>query len=223
MSIIKLNDVCLSLPGPSHGIVDIIHNASLEVNQGEIVSIFGPSGSGKTSMLMLIAGVEKATSGAIIIDGNDITSKDEDQLAKFRRDYVGVVFQNFHLIPTMTALENVKVALELANHDNADEDAKQALDSVGLSDRYDHYPEQLSGGEQQRVALARAFVTKPKILLADEPTGNLDSENGQNIIDLLFQMQEKHGTTLLLITHDKSLAEKASRKITIKDGYLSEE
>lgn len=174
-------------------------------------------------MLMLIAGVEKATSGAIIIDGNDITSKDEDQLAKFRRDYVGVVFQNFHLIPTMTALENVKVALELANHDNADEDAKQALDSVGLSDRYDHYPEQLSGGEQQRVALARAFVTKPKILLADEPTGNLDSENGQNIIDLLFQMQEKHGTTLLLITHDKSLAEKASRKITIKDGYLSEE
>jgi putative ABC transport system ATP-binding protein len=223
MSIIKLNDVCLSLPGPSHGIVDIIHNASLEVNQGEIVSIVGPSGSGKTSMLMLIAGVEKATSGAIIIDGNDITSKDEDQLAKFRRDYVGVVFQNFHLIPTMTALENVKVALELANHDNADEDAKQALDSVGLSDRYDHYPEQLSGGEQQRVALARAFVTKPKILLADEPTGNLDSENGQNIIDLLFQMQEKHGTTLLLITHDKSLAEKASRKITIKDGYLSEE
>ena len=170
---------------------------------------------------MLISGVEKATSGRIEIAGKDITHFDEDELAAFRGENIGVVFQNFHLISTMTALENVSVALELAGHDDAENVAVESLTAVGLEKRIHHYPEQLSGGEQQRVAIARAFATRPKILLADEPTGNLDSENGQRIIELLFSLTKQYGTTLVLITHDDALANKTSHKLTMKDGVLS--
>ena len=171
--------------------------------------------------MMLISGVEKPTSGKIIVAGEDITDYEEDDLAAFRRKHVGIVFQNFHLIPTMTALENVEIALELAGHKNADELAKEGLKSVGLEKRSAHYPNQLSGGEQQRVALARAFATKPSLLLADEPTGNLDGENGKHITDLLFELKEKHGTTLVLITHDMNLAALTSKKFIMQDGRLN--
>lgn len=181
----------------------------------------GPSGSGKTSLLMVIAGVEQVTSGRVEVCGCDITGLDEDRLAEFRRHHIGVVFQNFHLIPTMTALENVALALELAGDADAQVRAGEALDRVGLSQRLHHYPAQLSGGEQQRVALARAFVTKPKLLLADEPTGNLDSHTGQRVIELLFEMKEQSGTTLLLITHDAELARRAGRILHMQDGVLA--
>lgn len=181
----------------------------------------GPSGSGKTSLLMLIAGVEKASSGKLEVADQDITDMNEDQLASFRRDHIGIVFQNFHLIPTMTALENVSVALEFAGNENSSALARRHLKDVGLSKRIDHYPEQLSGGEQQRVALARAFATRPALLLADEPTGNLDGENGHIIMDLLFNMRKESGTTLLLITHDKELAAKTSRQLVMSDGRIN--
>lgn len=171
---------------------------------------------------MIIAGVEKPTSGTIIVAGENITNHTEDQLAAFRRKNIGIVFQNFHLIPTMTALENIQIALELAGHKNAEEQAISGLKSVGLEKRMAHYPSQLSGGEQQRVALARAFATRPSLLLADEPTGNLDSENGRHITELLFELKEKHGTTLLLITHDIALAKRTSRQLAMQDGYLHE-
>lgn len=183
----------------------------------------GPSGSGKTSLLMLIAGVERATAGRVEVAGQDITYLSEDKLAEFRRRNVGIVFQNFHLIPTMTALENVSIALQFSGHDNAIPLAEKHLAAVGLSKRIYHYPEQLSGGEQQRVALARAFATNPALLLADEPTGNLDRENGRIVIDLLFGLQEEHGTTLLLITHDKELAKKTSRQLVMNDGRIGNE
>ncbi len=154
--------------------------------------------------------------------GEDITNHDEDRLAAFRRRHIGIVFQNFHLIPTMTALENVEIALELAGHKHAKDVAVEALKSVGLEKRISHYPDQLSGGEQQRVALARAFATRPSLLLADEPTGNLDSENGKHIKELLFNLKEQHGTTLLLITHDMELAKLASRQFIMQDGHLHE-
>ncbi len=181
----------------------------------------GPSGSGKTSLLMLIAGVEHATGGRISVAGQDITNLSEDQLAAFRRQHVGIVFQNFHLIPTMTALENVSVALEFGGYENASLLAQKHLKAVGLGKRMDHYPEQLSGGEQQRVALARAFSTHPALLLADEPTGNLDMENGRVTMELLFGLKEEYGTTLLLITHDKELAAKTSRQMVMNDGRIS--
>ncbi len=199
----------------------ILHNIDLEVQAGETVSVMGPSGSGKTSLLMVIAGVEQVTSGRVEVCGCDITGLDEDRLAEFRRHHIGVVFQNFHLIPTMTALENVALALELAGDADAQVRAGEALDRVGLSQRLHHYPAQLSGGEQQRVALARAFVTKPKLLLADEPTGNLDSHTGQRVIELLFEMKEQSGTTLLLITHDAELARRAGRILHMQDGVLA--
>ena len=170
--------------------------------------------------MMLIAGVEKPTEGKIVVAEEDITDYSEDELATFRRENVGIVFQNFHLVPTMTALENIEVALELAGHQNAAKLAEEGLKSVGLENRASHYPNQLSGGEQQRVALARAFATKPALLLADEPTGNLDSENGKRVIDLLFELKEKFGTTLLLITHDMNLAKMTSEQLVIKDGTL---
>lgn len=195
----------------------------MQVQHGETVSIVGPSGSGKTSLLMLIAGVEQASSGHIIVAGEDITRYSEDALAAFRRNHVGVVFQNFHLIPTMTALENVAIALELAGHEMPLERAEEGLNTVGLSKRLHHYPEQLSGGEQQRVALARAYAIRPALLLADEPTGNLDSENGRHIMELLFSLQAEYGTTLVLITHDKELAGRTSRRLMIQDGILHEE
>lgn len=227
-SMISLQKVSLTLPGPKQSSgkkgkdVTILQEISLDVQTGETVSITGPSGSGKTSLMMVIAGVEKSTGGEVTIAGQTITGLDEDQLAAFRRDHVGVVFQNFHLIPTMTALENVSVGLELAGRTDALERAKEGLDMVGLSHRHDHYPEQLSGGEQQRTALARAFATRPPLLLADEPTGNLDTENGEHIMELLLQMREKYGTTLVLITHDRALAKRTSRQLSMKSGVLTD-
>jgi len=194
----------------------------LNVHSGDFISITGASGSGKTSLMMLIAGVEKPTTGQIVIAKEDITHLGEDALAAFRRNNIGVVFQNFHLIPTMTAFENVEVALELAGNENASEVAMESLKNVGLEKRVNHYPDQLSGGEQQRVALARAFSTHPKILLADEPTGNLDSENSKLITDLLLELKEKYGSTLLLITHDMELAKRTSRQFVMQDGRLDE-
>lgn len=194
----------------------------MQVQAGDAVSITGASGSGKTSLMMLIAGVEKPTSGTIIVAGEDITASNEDQLAAFRRRHIGIVFQNFHLIPTMTAIENVEIALEFAGYKNAKERAAEELKQVGLEKRLSHYPDQLSGGEQQRVALARAFAARPSLLLADEPTGNLDSENGRHITELLFNLKEKHGTTLILITHDMALAKLTSRQLVMEDGRLRE-
>jgi len=221
-AIISLKNIALSLSGPNKKLTHILHDISLQVQQGSATSIVGASGSGKTSLMMLMAGVEKPTKGEIIVAGQDITHFNEDQLALFRRENIGIVFQNFHLIPTMTACENVKIALELAGFDNCQSRAIESLESVGLAHRLHHYPDQLSGGEQQRVALARAFTTAPKILLADEPTGNLDSENGQQVTELLFKLKATHNTTLVLITHDRHLASLTSRQLVIHDGTLNE-
>ena len=219
---VSLDKVSLTLPGPGKRPVPILHNISLRVQKGEAVSVVGPSGSGKTSLLMLIAGVEQASAGRLAIYDQDITYFSEDQLAAFRRGNIGIVFQNFHLIPTMTALENVSVALELAGHNDARQLAEESLCQVGLAERMGHYPEQISGGEQQRVALARAFATRPALLLADEPTGNLDSENSRVIIDLLFRLKDEYGSTLMLITHDAGLADRTSRRLEMQDGSLHE-
>lgn len=218
---IELKNLYLNYTDAKEQTLTILDNISAKVQKGESVSIVGPSGAGKTSLLMLMAGVEKPKAGSIKIAGKEISNLDEDQLAKFRKKNVGVVFQNFHLIPTMTALENVSLALELAGKTkNSEKEALKSLEMVGLSNRASHYPEQLSGGEQQRVAIARAFATKPKILLADEPTGNLDEENSDNIINLLFGLKKEFNTTLILITHDSTLASKTTRKFIIKDHKL---
>jgi putative ABC transport system ATP-binding protein len=219
---IELVNVYLTLKGPS-GNVNILRGLDLSLNRGESVAIVGPSGSGKTSLLMVTSGVEKVTSGKVIIDGTDISSFNEDELAIFRRDNIGIVFQSFHLIPTMTALENVSVPLEFAKVKDPFQIAKSVLEDVGLSSRADHYPSQLSGGEQQRVALARSFAVQPKILLADEPTGNLDIENSNQIIDLLFALNKKNMSTLVLITHDLSLANHCDRVVVIEDGLIVSE
>lgn len=218
---IALDAVSLTLPGPGNTPVPILHDIDLQVQAGEAVSVVGPSGSGKTSLLMLICGVQRATAGRLEVAGEDITQMGEDALAAFRGRHVGVVFQDFHLIPTMTALENVSVALEFARLPDAVATARAWLDKVGLAARMTHYPQQLSGGEQQRVALARAFATQPDLLLTDEPTGNLDSENGQNIIEMLFALKREHGTTLMLITHDKELAGRTERQLVMQDGRLA--
>lgn len=218
---LSLKDVSLTLPGPE-GDVAILHSIDLDVKSRETISIVGASGSGKTSLMMVIAGVERATGGQISVAGTDITRFNEDQLAAFRQKHIGVVFQNFHLIPTMSAVENVAVGLEFAGHADALEQAAAALTAIGLGKRMHHYPSQLSGGEQQRVALARATVMRPSLLLADEPTGNLDSETGQMIMDLLFELQREHGTTLVLITHDPNLAKRTSRQLHMQDGQLHE-
>jgi putative ABC transport system ATP-binding protein len=190
------------------------------VAAGETVSIVGPSGSGKSTMMMVIAGLERPTSGRIQVAGMNLDTLDEDGLALFRRKSVGIVFQNFHLIPTMTALENVAVPLELAGDRAAFDKAAQELAAVGLDHRLGHYPGQLSGGEQQRVALARAFAVEPRLLLADEPTGNLDGDTGQRIIDLMFELRARRGTTLLLITHDPALAQRCGRTVRLLDGRI---
>ncbi|RZO35909.1 MAG: ATP-binding cassette domain-containing protein, partial [Rhodospirillaceae bacterium] len=197
---VLLEDVELKLESEA-GSVNILKGINLEINAGETVSVVGPSGSGKTSMMMLIGGLERQTAGVIQVAGHDLAALDEDGLARFRRDNVGIVFQNFHLIPTMNALENVAIPVELAGLDNAFDRAATALSAVGLDHRVTHYPGQLSGGEQQRVALARAIVSGPRLLLADEPTGNLDGKTGGSVIDLLFSLQAEYGATLLLITH----------------------
>lgn len=218
--VLTLKDAALSLDGNA-GRVNILHDITLDIERGETVGLIGPSGSGKSSLLMLMGGLEQATGGQIHALGHDLTAMNEDALARFRRDHMGVVFQSFHLIPTMTALENVATPLELAGVRDAFDRATAELEAVGLASRADHYPSQMSGGEQQRVALARASVTRPQILLADEPTGNLDGANGNAIMDLLFGLRDKHGATLVLVTHSNTLASRCDRIIRLADGRIA--
>ncbi len=217
--VISLNNACLTLAGNA-GDVNILRGISIDIHKGETLGLVGPSGSGKSSLLMLMGGLERATDGAVTVLGQDLTHMNEDKLARFRRDHMGVVFQSFHLIPTMTALENVATPLELAGDKDAFAKAAAELDAVGLEDRKDHYPAQMSGGEQQRVALARAAAPRPEILLADEPTGNLDGVNGQAIMDMLFGLRDRHGSTLVLVTHDNDLANRCDRVLRLRDGVL---
>ncbi|WP_342076901.1 ABC transporter ATP-binding protein [Yoonia sp. SS1-5] len=217
--VLTITDASLSLDGNA-GRVDILHDISLDVAGGETLGLVGPSGSGKSSLLMLMGGLEQATSGKITALGQDLTAMNEDQLARFRRDNMGVVFQSFHLIPTMTALENVATPLELAGARDAFDRAEAELQAVGLADRMDHYPSQMSGGEQQRVALARASAPRPRLLLADEPTGNLDETNGQAIMDLLFTLRDRHGATLIMVTHSGALARRCDRIVRLRDGRI---
>ncbi|NIY95094.1 ABC transporter ATP-binding protein [Salipiger sp. HF18] len=219
--VIALKDVTLSLRGNA-GMVEILHGISLEVGSGETLGLIGPSGSGKSSLLMVMGGLENATGGTVEVLGQDLTSMTEDQLARFRRDHMGVVFQSFNLIPTMTALENVATPLELAGHRDAFERARAELEAVGLGHRADHYPAQMSGGEQQRVALARASAPRPDVLLADEPTGNLDGRNGDAIMDVLFGLRDRHGATLVLVTHSNALAQRCDRVVRLTDGEVAE-
>ncbi len=216
---ISLQDTTLSLSGNA-GIVHILKGISLNVERHETLGLVGPSGSGKSSLLMLMGGLEPATSGKVMVLGQDFSTLNEDGLARFRRDNMGIVFQSFHLIPTMTAIENIATPLELAGDKDAFAKAEAELDAVGLSSRKHHYPAQLSGGEQQRVALARAAAPRPKILLADEPTGNLDAANGATIIDLLFGLRDRHGSTLVLVTHSRELAKRCDRILNLSDGLL---
>ncbi|MDV7340540.1 ABC transporter ATP-binding protein [Terasakiella sp. A23] len=216
---LQLDTIHLKLASHA-GDVNILRGINLEIARGETVAIVGPSGSGKSSMMMVIAGLERATSGTVSIAGQDVTHFSEDELALFRRDHIGIVFQDFHLVPTMTALENVAVPLEFAGIADPFDKARNQLENVGLGHRLDHYPSQLSGGEQQRVALARAFAPNPTLLLADEPTGNLDGETGRMVMELLFKRHKEQNNTLLLITHDPKLADKCDRIIEVKDGLI---
>ncbi|MBT6343005.1 MAG: ABC transporter ATP-binding protein [Tateyamaria sp.] len=217
--IVALSNVHLSLESNA-GTIEILKNISLNVSTGESLALIGPSGSGKSSLLMLLGGLERASSGSVRVAGTELSDLNEDQLAFLRRDQMGIVFQSFHLIPTMSALENVATPLELAGVTDAFKKARGALDTVGLTHRQDHFPGQLSGGEQQRVALARAVVAQPKILLADEPTGNLDGINGIAIMDLLFSLRDQFGSTLILVTHDPVLANRCNRIIRLHDGEI---
>ncbi len=217
--IITLTDASLSLSSNA-GRVDILRDVSLSVARGDTLGLIGPSGSGKSSLLMLMGGLERATSGQVNVLGHDLGALGEDALARFRMSHLGVVFQSFHLIPTMTALENVATPLELAGTPDAFERAEAELDAVGLGARHDHYPAQLSGGEQQRVALARAVAPRPDILLADEPTGNLDGSTGATILELLFSLRESYGATLVLVTHAPDLTAACDRVLTLRDGQL---
>ncbi len=219
MPLLRIRDLYLTVPS-SAGPVNILRGVDLDIAKGEAVGLIGPSGSGKTSLLMVLAGLERATSGSVCIDGQEITRLSEDALARLRRARVGIVFQAFHLIPTMTALENVAIPLELAGVRNAGTRAKTSLELVGLGHRLNHLPGQLSGGEQQRTALARAFAPEPALLLADEPTGNLDHATGNSIIELLFELRQRTGTTLLLITHDRDLARRCDRQVHLTDGQV---
>ncbi|WP_172329375.1 ABC transporter ATP-binding protein [Mangrovicoccus sp. HB161399] len=220
--VLSLKDAALTLDGNA-GPVEILRGITLDVARGETLGLTGPSGSGKSSLLMLMGGLERATGGAIACMGQDLSAMDEDRLAVFRRDNMGVVFQSFHLIPTMTALENVATPLELAGRGDAFARAAEELEAVGLGHRLDHYPSQMSGGEQQRVALARAAAPRPALLLADEPTGNLDGTNGQAIMDMLFGLRDRHGATLVLVTHAPELAARCDRVIRLRDGAVEGE
>jgi putative ABC transport system ATP-binding protein len=216
---VSLKDVHLTLPSRA-GNVDILRGVDLAVKPGEALGIVGPSGSGKTTLLMVIAGLEHASSGEVLVAGKPLAGLSEDQLAAFRRDHVGIVFQSFHLIPTMTALENVAVPLEFRGVQGAMGVAEEKLKRVGLGHRLTHYPGQLSGGEQQRVAIARALASGARIILADEPTGNLDHVTGEQIISLLFELKEQDGASLLLVTHDRALASRCDRVAEVLDGRI---
>lgn len=216
---ISLKDVSLSLDGNA-GRVDILHGITLDVQRGQTLGLVGPSGSGKSSLLMLMGGLERATGGTVTVLRQELTGMNEDALARFRRGHMGVVFQSFHLIPTLTALENVATPLELAGVPDAMDRALDELRAVGLEGRAGHYPSQMSGGEQQRVALARAAAPRPEILLADEPTGNLDGANGAAIMDMLFGLRDRHGATLVLVTHAPDLAARCDRVVHLRDGRV---
>ncbi|MFL5268317.1 MAG: ABC transporter ATP-binding protein [Stellaceae bacterium] len=220
--LVVLQDVHLTL-GSAAGPVNILRGVSLEIGVGETVSVVGPSGSGKSTLMMVLGGLERPSAGLVRIDGDDLGALGEDALARLRRARIGIVFQSFHLIPTMTALENVAIPLELDGRRDAFADAAEGLAAVGLGHRLSHYPGQLSGGEQQRVAVARAFIARPQLLLADEPTGNLDAGTGRLVIDYLFEHQAAHATTLVLITHDPEIAERCERQVRLLDGRIVED
>ena len=216
---IELEGVHVTLPSRA-GAVAILRGIDLMVSSGEAVAVVGPSGSGKSTLLMVMGGLERATSGQVTVVGTDFGGLDEDGLARLRAAKIGIVFQSFHLVPTMTAIENVALPMEFLGQDDAFAVAKEALDEVRLSHREDHFPGQLSGGEQQRVAIARALSTKPSLILADEPTGNLDQATGAAVMDLLFELKARTGATLLLITHDSDLATRCDRIVSLADGRI---
>ena len=216
---IRVRDVVMRLPSGGRSLT-ILDGITLDVAAGEVLAITGPSGSGKSTLLGLVAGLDRPSEGSIVVAGIDITRLDEDALARFRRQTLGYVFQSYHLIPTLTAVENVAVPLEIAGAPNALARARALLDDVGLGDRAHHYPVQLSGGEQQRAALARAVALEPGLLLADEPTGNLDSATGTRIIELLLELKRRRSATLVLVTHDEALARHADRVVTLRDGRV---
>jgi putative ABC transport system ATP-binding protein len=218
-NIIGLKDVHLTLSSKA-GSVAILRGVNLGIGAGETVGVVGPSGSGKSTLLMVMTGLEKATGGVVDVAGHDFMSLGEDALARVRGEHIGIVFQSFHLVPTLTALENVALPLEFLGRPDAEERAADVLQSVGLGHRLTHFPAQLSGGEQQRVAIARALAPNPKILFADEPTGNLDARTGESIMDLLFSLHQRHGSTLVLITHDERLASRCGRIVIIRDGQV---
>ena len=218
-AMIVTRNLSVTLPSQA-GAVNIIRGIDLSIASGETVGLIGPSGSGKSTLLMVLAGLEPASQGKVVVSGHDYANMDEDALSRFRRSNVGIVFQSFHLVPTMTAVENVALPLELAGIASAFEKAEAMLEEVGLAHRLAHYPAQMSGGEQQRTALARALVANPPVLFADEPTGNLDQNTGRQIMDLILRLAEERGTTVLLITHDRALADRCARVETMQDGRL---
>ena len=219
-SLLEVKNLHVSLPSLA-GDIHILKGIDLSVKKGEAIGLTGPSGSGKSTLLMTLAGLELPSSGSVVMNGHCLSDMDEDALARFRRKNIGIVFQSFHLIPTLTAFENVTLPLELAGM-SVDylETAEAALANVGLAHRLDHYPGQLSGGEQQRVALARAVISQPPVLLADEPTGNLDQSNGSQIMDLIFGLKDSLNVTLIMVTHDMSLAQRCDRIISLRDGVI---
>ena len=218
-SLLELQDIYLNYK-TENSLVEVIKGVNLKINSGENVAVVGKSGSGKTSLIMLIAGLEKATSGKIIFEDQDISAYSEDELADLRKRKIGIVFQSFYLIPNYTALENVSLVLEINKIENAQKKSAELLDQFGLKDRLNHFPSQLSGGEQQRVAIARYIILSPKLILADEPSGNLDSENSKLIINLLFKYSKQNNSSLILVTHDQSIAKECDKIIEIKDGKI---
>ena len=219
---IELNNLSMSY-ALEQGRLEVLTNVNLEVTDGDTVAIVGPSGSGKTTLLVLLAGLELPAEGSVRLDSRALDELDEDALADLRRDHIGIVFQSFHLVPSLTALGNAALPLEIAGAEDSRARAQAMLERVGLGGREDHYPAQLSGGEQQRVAIARALVHAPKLLLADEPTGNLDLRTGETIIDLLFELNADSGSTLILVTHDEALARRCQRVVRLYEGQLIEE
>jgi len=218
-SLLELQDIYLNYK-TENTLVEVIKGVNLKINSGENVAVVGKSGSGKTSLIMLIAGLENATSGKIIFEDQDISTYSEDELADLRKRKIGIVFQSFYLIPNYTALENVSLVLEINKIENAQKKSAELLEQFGLKDRLNHFPSQLSGGEQQRVAIARSIILSPKLILADEPSGNLDSENSKLIINLLFKYSKQNNSSLILVTHDQSIAKECDKIIEIKDGKI---